>query len=364
MSESFEIDIHASQSTYQVIIGQGLVADLLKDTSLFVILDEHLMTLFPGLQHEKAILISAREEEKTLETVAKVIERLRELGANRGGQILAIGGGIIQDVSTFVASSYMRGIRWTYCPTTLLGMVDSCIGGKSSINVGRFKNIAGNFFPPEKIIIDTVFCQTLPREELIAGLFEAVKICYADRNAAFDAYLSVGKPEQVIDDSGRLQEIIRLSLTTKKAFIEEDEFDQGVRLLLNFGHTFGHALEGASHFEISHGIAVGMGMLVSLYFSEDTGRIQSKPPRISALETYVLALMRQVGSVGATLSRVEPQQALGCFKSDKKHTDSHYVVIAYQEDGGLERTLIPITSESEAAILRAFRRLKEELNEI
>lgn len=364
MSEFSEIEIQASQGTYLVKIGHGQVEDLLKNQSIYVVIDESLLALFPWLAHDNALALVAREEEKTLEAAAKLIGRLRELGANRESEILAIGGGIVQDISTFVASTYMRGIRWSYCPTTLLGMVDSCIGGKSSINVGKYKNIAGNIYPPERIFVDTTFCETLPRVELISGLFEAVKICYAEKYNAFETFITLSGPDQQLNDPKYLAEVIRLSLSTKKQFIEQDEFDLGIRLLLNFGHTFGHALEGASDFEISHGIAVGMGMLVALYFAEDFGLLNSRVPRVIALQNYILDLMRQAGSVIHDVHNVIPERALRCFKSDKKHTHTHYIIIAYGEDGYLQRVSVPISLKSERTILRAFEKLKEELNEI
>ena len=223
MSVSFEIN--SSSKSYQVEIGRGqLKSGLYAPKQNFVLVDELVLELYPYLDTDFLIVIPAVEESKSLATVAYVIEKLRLLGANRNSHLIAIGGGIIQDIATFTASIFMRGISWSYYPTTLLGMVDSCIGGKSSINVGQFKNIAGNFYPPERILIDTDFCETLKQQELISGLCEAVKICFASRDEVLTKYLSFTESNGLVNEAN-LPDIINLSLMTKKKFIEEDEFD-------------------------------------------------------------------------------------------------------------------------------------------
>jgi 3-dehydroquinate synthase len=225
MSVSF--DILSSARTYQVAIQDDLLKKPLFELSNeVIIIDAHVLDLYPMLKAKYLIAIPALETSKTLDTASYVIEQLRLKGANRKSHLIAIGGGVIQDIATLVASLYMRGISWSYYPTTLLGMVDSCIGGKSSINVGQYKNIAGNFYPPQMITIDPHFCNTLESVEVIAGICEAVKICFADRKKAFDEFLQLTQIDGTIPNS-RLAKIIELSLRTKKTFIEEDEFDDG-----------------------------------------------------------------------------------------------------------------------------------------
>jgi 3-dehydroquinate synthase len=356
MSVLFEIN--SSIKSYQVEILAGcLHHELARPDQSFVLIDEYLLKLYPSINAENGIAIPATEESKTLDTVGSVIENLRTLGANRDGHLVAIGGGVIQDVATFSASTYMRGIPWTYYPTTLLGMVDSCVGGKSSINVGQYKNIAGNFYPPEKIIIHTDFCNTLPRSEVIAGLCEAVKICFADTDTAFDQYLTltevVGSIHQDV-----LAEIIELTLRTKKKFIEEDEFDQGVRLLLNFGHTFGHAIEAASHFSITHGVAVGVGMLVAIDMSEKINPQSIGNPRVQALFNYVRQLLNGVTSLAEDLAKLSSEEALNKFKSDKKHRQHEYAIIVPDANGYLCRQFIPINDHSNELVKSSFEYIK------
>ena len=356
MSELFEI--RSSLGNYGIRIGAGLADTIYcRNDDFLIVSDAGLVRHWPQLAHPRNISIPAEEEAKTLDTVAKVIEQMRHLGANRQTRMVAIGGGIVQDIATFCASTYMRGIEWSYYPTTLLGMVDSCIGGKSSINVGQYKNIAGNYCPPQEIVIDTDFCRSLPLTQKIAGLCEATKICFAQCDTAFDAYLDLARsPDPLHPDM--LGQIISLSLRTKKEFVEEDEFDQGVRLLLNFGHTFGHALEGASRFGISHGVAVGLGILTALQLSRDMGLTDGCAPRVVALAEHIKWLLRQIPSLASTLASVSATDALTKFKSDKKHRKAEYAAILVNQDGYLVRSSIPISPESEARIIHAFETTK------
>jgi 3-dehydroquinate synthase len=360
MSASFEIEIRSSFDPYVVHIGRGAAREFVAGSDAFLAADEGLLHAFAWLAGPRTIPLAAVESAKTLHAVADLVEALRDRGANRSSQLVAVGGGIVQDVATMAASVYMRGIRWTYCPTTLLGMVDSCIGGKSSINVGRYKNIAGNFHPPSRVVIDTDFCATLPLAQRVAGLCEAVKICFADTGTAFGDYLALAARAD-LPAGDLLPEVIALSISTKKRFIEEDEFDNGVRLHLNFGHTFGHALEAAGDFSISHGIAVGLGMLAALAFSEEQTPNVSAVPRVRALAAHVRDLISRVSDVGANLRAIDPEEALRRFKSDKKHKKDHFAVISLTVDGHLQRQFIPTGADSERRILRAFRAIQETL---
>ena len=356
MSVSFEIN--SSIKSYQVdIVRMQLEASLYDPKQYFVLVDELVLELYPYLQADRLIVIPAVEESKSLETVGYVVEQLRLLGANRNSHLIAVGGGIIQDIATFVASIFMRGIRWTYYPTTLLGMVDSCVGGKSSINVGQFKNIAGNFYPPERILIDTHFCGTLQHQELISGLCEAVKICFAEKGAQFDQYLKLADKNGLVDEAD-LPKVIELSLMTKKKFIEEDEFDTGLRLLLNFGHTFGHAIEAAGNFSITHGVAVGLGMQIANHLSEQIYPSSTSVKRVKALDDYLSVLLKGVPALSKALSKISPELFLEKFKSDKKHTADEYVVIFPDVDGYLYRHFVDKNKEFESLLLASFEHLK------
>ena len=352
MQESFEIS--ASSGSYPVTVGIDLLSQVLIDNpNAIFIVDKILEPRLPP-SVTKRIVIEAIEANKSLEFAPHVIKELRKLGADRTSHLVAIGGGIIQDVTTFAASIFMRGVPWTYMPTTLLSMVDSCIGGKSSINAAGYKNLVGNFYPPGKVLVDVSFITTLDAEMIVGGLFEAAKICYASSYPGFLAYLAQEPscpmtPEQA-------QRVILQSLRTKKWFIEVDEFDQKERLLLNFGHTFGHAMEAGTDFGISHGIGVGIGMLVANEYAKHHGNLTDNGLAcIDHLGSHVKKLL------GAGASRVQanpPVIDLGLvmdkFDHDKKHHPGTYRIIVLRGDGGLELISVPKSDKVRRDIVSAF----------
>jgi 3-dehydroquinate synthase len=258
----------------------------------------------------------------------------------------------------------MRGVPWIYYPTTMLSMADSCIGGKSSINVGRYKNIVGNFYPPEEVIIDTRFCDTLTDEQIVEGLCEAAKICYVDSDDAFNAYLSLVEEGTKLPRDERLGGVIHHSLRTKKRFIEEDEFDQGIRLLLNFGHTFGHAIESATSYAISHGIAVGLGMLAAEHCSVRLGFSEAALANVASLTSHVRRLLRRAPRVAEMLRRMNPAEAMECFLSDKKHSAESFTLILFDRRGRPQRVTVAKTHAISAELLSTFQYLNEQANEI
>lgn len=362
MFETFNIQSSAGSYSVELGIGQ-FTSSVPASIHEFTIMDFNVSRLWPQLnsQADHSITVLAIEENKTLSTCAELIESLRACRANRSTSFCAYGGGIIQDLATFTASVYMRGIEWMYAPTTLLGMVDSCIGGKSSINVGPYKNIAGNYYPPKKIIIDINFCKTLELPELQAGLCEAVKICFAAQGEQFDSYLNLfSDPSRSLSDE-QLFRVISLSLKTKKQFIEDDEFDLGPRLLLNFGHTFGHAIEAATDFKITHGVAVGMGMLAEIKLATLTGAVLHEPERIHKLRKHIAYLLNQIPEMTSNISLLDLQSAIRAFKSDKKHRKDAYAVIMPNEYGFLRREFLVSDLDMDAKVLQVFEWLKRDL---
>jgi 3-dehydroquinate synthase len=357
MSVSF--DIQSSSKIYQVAIREDLLTkNLFEASNDLIIIDAHVLDLYPMLHAKNLIPIPALETSKTLDTVSYVIEQLRSKGAHRKSHIIAIGGGIIQDIATLVASLYMRGISWSYYPTTLLGMADSCIGGKSSINVGQYKNIAGNFYPPQVITIDPHFCNTLQPNEVVAGMCEAVKICFADRKKAFDEFLQLAQIDGVISDP-HLAKIIELSLRTKKIFIEEDEFDEDIRLHLNFGHTFGHAIEAAGNFSITHGVAVGIGMQFAIDLAVRLSISNQATSRIEALNIYLTSLLKNVPHLAEHLDAIDADQLFDKFESDKKHTDKYFIMILPGKDGFLSKESVKKDALFKSLFKESFKYIQE-----
>jgi 3-dehydroquinate synthase len=334
MQESFEVS--ASGGSYRVVVGRGLLKQVIVDNpdAIFMV-DDYFSSLL-SIPVDRQILVNTSESNKALEYMAEIILKLRELGANRATHLVAVGGGVIQDIATFSASIYMRGIRWTYMPTTLLSMADSCIGGKSSINVLGYKNLVGNFYPPREVLIDVDFVASLDDEKVVGGLFEAAKICYARGYQDFQAYLSDSPAARM--STANVQAIIVRTLKTKKWFIETDEFDQKERLLLNFGHTFGHAIEAGTNFGVSHGIAVGIGMMVAVEFAKKRGWLsQHGLERTASLTSHIHSLLDlDGGGLVASPPAIHLDLTLDKFNNDKKHLSNVYRMVCPRGNGELE----------------------------
>lgn len=358
MSASF--DISASTGSYTVAIEAGLFAKL-KNASAndtVIICDERFA---PELRDAgcKTIALPADEKVKSLDHMPAVITELRRHGTSRGTHLIALGGGIVQDVAAFCASVYMRGLNWSYLPTTLLGMADSCIGGKSSINVGEYKNIVGTFYPPQRIEIDPRLAATLQPAQIVAGLCEAAKICFCRGDDAFEAYRASAPTIHM--DEKTLTNIVTLSLKSKKWFVEIDEFDRAERLLLNFGHTFGHALEGATHYAVSHGVAVGIGILMEVALGRRMGLDYSGMDNVLFLEQHLRDLLGHVPDLKQSLAGATPDDLFDRFKADKKHSRDFYNVVMVDEKGRTILKPLPKNDASMVSIKVAMQDILEQL---
>lgn len=269
---------------------------------------------FPQLPADKLYLLDAVEQKKNMDTVLDICEKMTAMAAKRNTHLVSVGGGIVQDITGFVANSLYRGIKWTFYPSTLLAACDSCIGGKSSLNYKGFKNLLGSFYPPDEILIYPEFFRTLTARDYCSGLGEVVKFNVI---AGKDGLEKIEKDIDCIleHDYEKLSEYVRSSLLFKKKFIEEDEFDRGVRILLNFAHTFGHALETVSDYAIPHGSAVAIGMMIANDISVQRGYLQ---------ETYAKRI-RNVCKKILTNIEVKPEwtdieSLLVAIRKDKKQT--------------------------------------------
>ena len=351
-------EINSAADCYTVDQEHGLFARSLPEMAGGIVLaDQYFADRLAG-QNLNPIFISATEQSKSLDAIGDVITRMRSLGATRASHLWAIGGGAIQDVAAFVASIYMRGISWTYVPTTLLGMVDSCIGGKSSINVGAYKNIIGTFHVPRAVLIDPGLTASLSSEQRVAGLVEAAKICFCRGEHVFAQYLAQSPAPSLSPTA--FGHIIALSLRTKKWFIEIDEFDRKERLLLNFGHTFGHALEGASNYRLGHGIGVGVGLLCALSLSR--ALLGGAPGGAAgALEAHLLHLLGTLEVLPGILRDIDLEEAWDRLKADKKHEVAHYRFVTLDAMGRVELIRLPRELRTDQMVLSALSNALEEL---
>ena len=307
--------------------------------------------LFPVDTGFLALEIS--EHEKTLQSVIKILQSLADLNVVKDDLLVAAGGGALQDLVTLAASIYMRGIRWAYLPTTLMSMLDSCIGGKSSINLGEYKNLVGNFYPPSSVYIDITFLKTLNDVDIACGLAEGVKICFAASNKDAQKFQSLVRDWRESGNLDSLEEAIFLSLEKKKWFIEVDEFDKKERRLLNFGHSFGHALEAATNFKIPHGIAVLIGMTCAINFSANTKSTLDLKSWISE----EVSLVRHHLNV----EELSNQKFLNALQRDKKNTSTQLCLILLDSSGIL---CVNCMELSEQNLNKCFQVLVETLNEL
>jgi 3-dehydroquinate synthase len=221
------------------------------------------------LDRPSTIVIEATESNKSLANTIPIFEHLVSARVRRDHTLVAIGGGIIQDITCFIAGTLLRGLSWQFVPTTLLAQADSCIGSKSSINLGATKNVLGTFNPPRDVFIHAGFLDTLETQDIQSGIGEIIKVHAIDGRAAFDRLAH--DHDRLLEDRALLLRYVRDALRIKQRFIEQDEFDRGIRRIFNYGHSFGHAIESATNFRVPHGIAVTIGMDTANYVASRRG---------------------------------------------------------------------------------------------
>ncbi len=266
----FNIQIQSKQHNYDIDLKNGIFKDAFlcinerfKDSKCVYIVDQNVFTnhdhqIQDVLYGEEIIVLDMSERMKTLKTVEKIYKKLHQLHINRNDILVAIGGGVTSDLVGFVAATYLRGIKHINIPTTLLSMVDATIGGKVGVNFKGIKNQVGAFHAPAYVLIDPNFLKTLPKKQLRSGMAELIKVFYLRRPDLIEKLVEDAPYEHLI-------EYIYESLLIKKYYVENDEFEAGIRMFLNFGHTIGHALE--SYYRLNkytHGEAVWIGMGVFL----------------------------------------------------------------------------------------------------
>ena len=287
---------------YPVIIGENLLTRLDNVLETYTRLDpsrcllvyqpplqQHAAEIMPALEnyckHVDTHMLPDGERAKELETVLELLSLMHRMNYSRGDMVVVLGGGAASDSAGMAAALYKRGIPYVNIPTTLLSMVDAAIGGKVAVNYGGVKNMLGAFYQPSAVIEDLATLSTLPWEELLSGLGEIVKYAYTLNERLYQLLHSHGS--KVVRDSRLLRETVAESVGSKARIVEMDEREEyGVREILNFGHTFGHALEALTG--IRHGIAVAWGCVVEAWAG---ARLGYTPEKLAAeLEALVAAL--------------------------------------------------------------------------
>lgn len=325
--------------SYEIRVGKDildrivlLIAKNYKAQRHFVITDTNVKNLYGkaflsalkdiGL-NASLIEFPAGESSKTIKTVLDIAEKLMAEGADRGSCLIALGGGVVGDVAGFVASIFMRGVPYIQVPTTLVAQVDSSIGGKTGVDLTFGKNLLGTFYQPSAVFVNLRFLDTLPEKEFRNGLAEIIKYAIIDDERMFchleeniDAMTSSRDPKL-------LTGVVETCCQIKKSVVEIDEKDHGLRRILNYGHTLGHALETLSGFDVTHGEGVALGMTAAARISEKMGYLQK------AAAQRIESLVARAGLPVKIPASLDTQTIIAQLKMDKKKKGDviHFVLL-------------------------------------
>jgi len=289
--------------------------------------------------------IPAGEASKSLEGFAELMRELADFGATRDACVFALGGGVVGDLGGFAAACWMRGIDCVQLPTTLLAMVDSSVGGKTAVDLPQGKNLVGAFHPPRAVFADTATLRTLPERELRAGLAEVVKYG-AIRDAGFLDWLDQHADALLRRDDAALAEAIARSCAHKAAIVERDPFEHGERALLNFGHTFAHAIETEQGYGgLNHGEAVAVGMVLAARLSTALGLAPATD------DARLAGLLARFGLPTALPANLDANALLARMRLDKK-ADAAGLRFVLWDGAGAARVVAGVPDEAVLDVLR------------
>ena len=281
-------------------------------------------------EYGKVIRITANEHTKSYEGVIPFFDELILNGFKKNNRLIAIGGGISQDITAFIASVLYRGVDWIFFPTTLLSQADSCIGSKTSINFKNLKNQIGNFYPPLSIYIDTKILASLFERDIRSGVGEMAHYFFVSGPKDVDffehAYLTT------ILDQSNMKEVVKASLSIKKRYIEIDEFDRKERIVFNYGHTFGHAIESVTSYDIPHGVAVSFGMDMANFISLKKGYITFNDFKRAQL------IFKNICN-GYTINQISINALMKAMENDKKNENGKLGLILTKGWGNMFKDL-------------------------
>jgi 3-dehydroquinate synthase len=328
------IRVRIPGGSYPVIVEAGILRRAgqalkkLGDRRIFVITNDQVWSywgsaLEKGLHglHPTVIRVPDGEQNKTLATVEAITEDLVRARADRTALLLSLGGGVIGDIAGFVAAIYLRGVDYVHIPTTLLAQVDSAVGGKTGVNLRSGKNLVGSFHHPKMVLVDPKVLGTLPERELRAGLFEAIK-CGVIRDKPLFDFLEKKADDVLSGKPPALTRVIHDCLALKARVVSADEKEHGLRRILNFGHTVGHALEAETSYRyFLHGEAVAWGMRAATRIAEERGMMRG------ADAARIHALILRYGPV-PPMVQLRPEDLATRLLADKKtrHGVVHFVL--------------------------------------
>jgi len=321
-SGNCSVYLDASFASLPSFVPENLI--FITDENVF----QHHAAKFDGF---KTIVVKAGEENKQQSTVDAILRQLIAMEADRKTFIVGVGGGVVTDMAGYAASVYMRGLKFGFVPTTILAMVDAAIGGKNGVDVGAYKNLVGTFRQPQFLLYDYSFLQTLPQEQWVNGFAEIIKhACIKD--AGLFNWLKDKSIEYFQYNASELAELIEQNVQIKSGIVTQDEFEQGDRKLLNFGHTFGHAIENEN--QLLHGHAISIGMMIACTISEEINQFNSTE------KAAVKALLEQYNL--PTSLQFEKQKVWNLMKMDKKRVNNTMSFILLNKIGEAVVKQIPL----------------------
>jgi len=312
------LNIESQQGLYPVLFFSNieeLFAEIhFEREDIFIIIDEKVSSVYgaklQNLLSHPTYKIQASESFKSLEEVSKFVEWLLSKGATKSSTILAVGGGIVQDIATFAAHIYKRGIKWEFLPTTLLSQSDSCIGAKCGINVYPYKNQIGVLHSPSRVFVVSEFLNTLEKEDFISGYGEILKLSLTPPENFFEEFRD--SITQYGFDVNRVLPLLQRSLNAKKIIIEIDEYEKDLRRILNYGHSFGHALEAVTDNEVNHGYGVVFGIELINFLSTKWGFLDL------ATKSAISDLIRLTFPINFLPRKISAAELIQALRTDKK----------------------------------------------
>ena len=334
------INVKSNLSNYTVLFTKNFEVQLYKDTDkndLFII-DKKIYKLYKLnsiLKQKNIILVSANEKSKSFHYLGSIIKKINKISFTRSNKIIAIGGGITQDISSFISSILFRGVKWYFYPTSYLAQCDSCIGGKTSINFEKNKNQIGNFYPPVKIIIDNIFLKSLGDKELRSGIGEMAHYYFVSSQKDY-VFFTKNFRKALNRNFKIAKKLIYRTLEIKKHYIEIDEFDKNERLILNYGHSFGHALEAATNYKIPHGIAVAHGMNMANFVSLNFKYIRNDD--FSKMQNVLKEIWGNYLPIG-----VKSKNFIDLLRKDKKNNNKNLRLILTEGIGKMKIKEVKVT---------------------
>lgn len=345
---SKQLTIKSWRFEYQVFFEEDFTNFLSKQKKEgdFFLIDHNVYELYreaiePLIREHPYLLIHPSEKAKSYFDIGAVIKKLIAFNVKKNDRLIAIGGGITQDIASFTASIYFRGIDWLFIPTNLLSQCDSCIGSKTSVNFETFKNQLGGFYPPRAICIDINFLKTLPQSEILSGMGEMMHYFLIEGEETFSEFEN--HFEQSLNNLELLRTFIHKSLSIKKKMIETDEFDQGPRRIFNYGHSFGHALETMSGYRLPHGIAVSYGIDLANTISMQLGLLKEE------VQLRIRHTLKKIWK-DFPLPDISYSEYLKTLAKDKKNVGQEIRVILTRGPGEMFITSLPVTLEIEKTI--------------